>query len=277
MFRVDRLTSTVNIMKQFTGLLVAIFCYTISISSAQFPTYRCEIADFWNTTCAFSDLKLTRTNYRFIPEAVDFNVREVQIIPPSVVPIIGPDICISFINLKVFRVEPNIGAEAFAPNAFEACQYVDELQMTEQPNIREISRQLFAPMKWMQYLNWTHSEIEEWPTDVFVDLETMWHLTWRQGKLRSLSADQFRNFKRMNILDIESNELSDVNIEGILATCPNLEYVWLDDNPIRCSRLAVIKQALRARQITPQPARSPKPDRVVKLVKDNEGLLCLPD
>lgn len=258
-------------------MAIAILSFSICNSWAQFPTIRCNIDDFYNTTCTFSELQLTRTDYRFTPEADDYDVREVRIIPPSRVPTIGPDICNAFVNLKVFRLEPGVAAEEFAADAFQGCQYVDELQMNEQRSIRGISRQLFAPMKWIQYINWTHSDLEELPQDAFADLEYMWQFTWRQGKLKTLPADLFSSFKKMTILDVESNELSDIDFEGIMARCPDLKYVYFDDNPIKCSRLAVIKQALKARPIYSSQARSPKPDREVKLVKDNEGYLCLAD
>lgn len=263
-------------MKPLWAVLLS-SCLIYHEAAGQAVSVRCDIDDYYNTTCTFNSLQLTRSNYRFTPLADDYDVREVRIIPPSRVPTVGPDICASFRNLKVFRLEPNIGAEELARNAFEGCQYVSELQMTEQRSIEEVTREMLAPMRWLQYINWTHSDIQELPQDVFSDLPEMWWLTWRQGKLRSFPASLVSAFQKMNILDVESNELTDLDVEGILAQTPNLEYVWFDDNPIKCSRVQQIKQALRARQMFPQPARAPKQGRSVQLIKDAEGFLCLRD
>lgn len=260
-------------MKQFLITFVLV-TGVLSVVNAQFPTAKCEIIDYWNTTCSFSTLQLTRTSYRFTPEADNFDLREVRISVPSKVVTVGPDICDHFVNLKVFQLDPNTGVEEFSPDATQNCFYVSEFQMPEQSGIKSVSRQLFGPMKWLEYINWTHSVIEEIPEDSFDGLTSMWSVTWTQGALKTFPPSLFKSFQRLNMLDIESNELTDLIVEEILPLTPNFQYIRMDDNPIKCSRLQVIKQVLRERKVSLSQVRNPK-NRSPPLSRDNEGFLCV--
>lgn len=60
--------------------------------------------------------------------------------------------------------------------------------------------------------------------------------------ISSISVDFFRNVKLQALekLYLNSNKLFDLDVEELLKNAPNLESIYLEDNKLKCSRIAEI-------------------------------------
>lgn len=262
-------------MYGFTSALICILIIKTAITYAQLPSFRCTVESA-KDTCVFRDIQLSRDQFRFIPEAEHYNFERVDILTPSYVEVFGPDICNTFPNLKLIELGRGIGLEELSVDVVDNCKNLTVLRILES-KISAVDRELFSKLPLMKTLSLTYSLIKTLPFDTFSDLTEMYYLDMKQGALETFHPNLVKTFRELEVFILESNELSDLDIETIIEYSPSLRYVWIADNPIKCSRFQEIKNALRERRINNFFSTNPKQNRTVPLVEDNDGFLCLAD
>lgn len=237
---------------------------------AQLPTYHCGFGGSGNA-CQFWDVVTDANNYRFEITSDNFNVNQVSVDGLNVT-VLGRDICDKFQNLRFVSTGFEIGLERITADAFESC----ELSSLSISKNKVINLDFFQKLGNLDSFQWYMGTIQTLPIDIFRDLTNMQVFTWYYGDLRDFPSALIRNMPRLLIINLESNELSDIDVEGIYRNAPTLEIFQFDDNPIKCSRLNAIKSYLRSEGISYNSVDFGK-IRDPPLERDVQGYHCVKD
>lgn len=202
-----------------------------------------------NQNCTiFRVATLTLKNYKFTPYApvpnavINFDIKE------SVVPVITSDICTTFPKIKTFMAA-NQGIEIIEEYAFNNCTEVT-LICIRYNNIHKLGKGIFSKTKQLQELNIHGASLEQIDGDLFSNLSEMIELVYPANGLKELPVHAIKNMKKLKLLYIYSNDLTNLDADGFIQNLPNLKRIYLNDNNFQCDRLVEIVQSFEAKNIT---------------------------
>lgn len=254
-----------------------LFKYTVLLISlqllptlAQLPSYHCNYGGSGNA-CHFWDIVTDANNYRFDITSDNFNVNQVFVDGLNVT-VLGRDICDKFEKLRFFSTGFEIALEMITADAFESC----ELSSLDISKNKVTNLDFFQKLGNLDSFRWYWGVVPTLPVDIFRDLTNMQSFSWIYGDLREFPAALIRNMPRLVHISLESNELTQIDVEGILTYAPNIEIFQFDDNPIKCSRSTAIRSFLRSKGVSYNSVDFGKL-RDVPLDRDVLGYHCVQD
>lgn len=218
----------------------------MKISTGQIRQVTCSMSEY-NRKCTISGLTLSLKNYTFFPVAYDSNhVNKIEI-KSSTVPVLTSDICTTFPKLKNF-IAPEQHIEIIEDYAFNNCTELIEINL-ERNNIHKLGKGVFSNAKQLQRLHILGASLEQFDTDLFSNLTELKQIVYGASGLKELPVVAIKNLKKLQYLYLYSNELSDLDAEGLIENLPNLKTIYINDNNFHCDRLIEIMAAFKAENI----------------------------
>lgn len=220
----------------------------VFIFSLIFTLVQCDVHEFF---CIEKESICKLENIRQDPIQIDFKINAIHPdkikyleITNSIIPVWTDVVCETFPNLEKIKAENN-GLEQIIPKAFKKCRKLKDLQLGYN-EILLIQPGTFEMMSNLQILDLSHNE------------------------LTSFSGRAVRGLDKLNFLYINSNQIFDVNELEIIAECPHLEFIFFDDNNLRCKRIRNILTNFRDNNVSAMHSpymlrlREQSPEQVLK-------------
>lgn len=220
--------------------------YKMKIATCEIRQVTCSMYEY-NKKCTISGLTLTLKNYTFVPIATNFRIVTKFEITGSVVPVITGNVCTTFTKLKNFAaIEQHV--EQIEDYAFKNCTELIDLNL-EKNSIHKLGEGVFSNTKQLQRLHLLGASLGKIDVDMFSNLSELNQLVYSASGLKELPVAAIQNLKKLEYLYLYSNELADLDTEGLIKNLPNLRTLYINDNNFHCDRLIEIINAFKARNI----------------------------
>lgn len=249
-----------------------IFVLVLLKSTVSFgKQYKCTIYDN-GQKCEMWGVQLTKSDYRIEPEANNLNAVTTCDIRGTV-PVLSSGICRAMPNLKKLSAS-SVSMEEIERNALAGCKKLEKLDLFYN-NFVKLDKNTFKGLTSLKQLRLYGGRIQEFDLDL-TDQKELTQLGLEKLDIIVFPADILREQKNLKELFLYSNNLFDLDVEGILKYTPNLEIIRLSDNNFKCARLKEILTVLKEKNIKAEALRyalmqrNYKPDKI-------EGIHCLSD
>lgn len=253
--------------------LTTLVLVLLTSSTSSGTKYRCSIADN-GETCKILRLKLTRDDYSIEPVA-DHPTVVTKVILSGTVPVLSNGICQAMSNLNILYAN-ELSMEEIEEDAFEGCDKLSYLDLDDN-NLVKMGKNTFKGLTSLEqlWLRGGNSPI------VDLDLTDLKQLKWlglRHFNITLFPAEILREQTNLADLMLFSNNLFDLDIEGILKFTPNLNQIELIDNNFKCSRLKEILVILKAKNVNTASHYVVEHQRRRKYIPSKiDGIHCLTD
>lgn len=216
----------------------------ISTTRCEVPAYKCEIEDGF---CTFWNVDLNLSSYRFFPRADrPQNVGKVRFYN-SKIDKFGPDLCHAFTNLKVLEVY-FADVQEITEDAFSSCTKLETIDFRYH-KLTTLKPDTFQPAKNLTFLRLDAGELTNLPLNIFRDLTNLTVLSVAENKLGLFPSLLVKDLSNLTELWLYSNQLIDLDPQGLLRNLPKLQKVYINDNDFRCDRVQPIVRAFQERGI----------------------------
>ncbi|XP_063697633.1 uncharacterized protein LOC134828585 [Culicoides brevitarsis] len=120
------------------------------------------------------------------------------------------------------------------------------------------------------------SQVEEIQADAFKECGKLELLELGENKIKQVTPAMFNGLANLEDLELYSNELTDLQVDDVVAKMPKLKGIWLADNDFKCSRLEEILTALDNKKVTVYPEFfHPRPRSYTP--EKRRGIHCIAD
>lgn len=239
------------------------------------PIVECEYGFIGDELyCYLRNIQVTAKNYKFKPKAQNNTVIKNVVVERSTIPVLGTDICETFINLEYLSFGP-VDLEDIRADALTRCKNLKTLSVTSN-KITDLNKATFKGLEKLETLYLAGNNLLQLDDDLFEDLKALTSLHLYFNRLSEFSTALIRHNVHLTSLFLFSNDFFDFDLDGILDALPDLDVFIFDDNNIRCSKIIKFVNKLSARKIeyewdgfTTKP-RSTSRDKML-------GISCLED
>lgn len=209
------------------------------------PVFKCIIEAY---TCYFTSVVLNSTHYFWEPTADNPLLVGGVNFCSSVIPVITNGICNTFPTLQ-FLYMTHLGVKEIAEDAFQNCSALTNLYLNSN-QIKKLQPNTFMYLKNLLNLQLYDNQIMELNDyDLFADLQKLAALALYQNNLTEFSAELLRNNKKLYNLRLDSNYLSDLEVEQLVKFVPNFQKLYWGDNEVSCSRVVEANNLLTSKGI----------------------------
>lgn len=238
-------------LQNLFGTLLLIFLLKTSLISGQLyqrlpettkgPNYNCTRTARYDPHCTFENVILSETDLEWQPDTYDADLIDIIHFANSRIPVFSNTICTHFPSLKELHVRGQ-HVKKIQYNAFEKCKVLARIHF-EDNEIQEVDPSTFAFGSIHRiYLDGNRiRQLTCW----FANLVNLTVLSVSNNNLTHFNPDLIKNNHNLQILDLSSNEMSDIPVEAILHLRPkHLEVFNVDDNELSCVRTVQIIKLL---------------------------------
>lgn len=202
---------------------------------------------YYEQYCFINGLNLTRDDYQIEPEVDNINAVRTIWLYGTVAILSSNSICEAMPNLRTF--EGHLSMEELDKNAFLGCSHLESLNLDLKNNtFVKFGRNALTGLSNLKDLSIYNGSIPRLYLDL-TDLKKLETLRFFELGLTMFSADILRKQINLKKLSLYSNNLLDLDVEGILKYTPNLEWINLQDNNFKCTRLSEILSVLTRKKI----------------------------
>jgi len=203
------------------------------------------------------NIQVSPDDFRFLPvsenDTETFNV----IVNNANIPVLGSDICDTFGNLKYLNFFPS-QIEVIQTNAFSNCLLLEFLSLVGQ-QIRHLDEDTFAGLTRLDTLYLAGNQLTQLPTGLFRDLKSLSGLHVYFNQLTEFSSGLVQNTLELRYLFLQTNEIFDLDIYGIVQALPKLNVINFDDNNFNCDHMWSYFSYLQQQNVTIAYAAKNKP------------------
>lgn len=232
--------------KHFLQLFFLLMILQIEFSTCDISRVRCTMYET-NRKCTISSIITTSKNSTFVPVAPDARAVVKFEIIKSIVSVLTSNICTTFNNLKYFTaVGQHI--EIVEDYAFNNCTDMLDINL-EKNNIHKLGTGIFSNTKKLQRLHMLGGSVQHIDDDLFSNLGELNQLLYSANGLKELPVAAIRNLKKLELLYLYSNDLSDLDAEGLVENLPKLKSIYINDNNFHCDRLIEIVDIFKGRKV----------------------------
>lgn len=249
------------------SLVLVLFNFSISTGAK----YKCSTS-IDSQTCLIDGLTLTRNDYKIEPEAANLSaVTKFKL--SGIVPVLSSEICDAMPNLTNFKAD-NVSMEEIDENTFQECKKLMALNLADNQFVK-LERNTFKGLTDLRHLLISGGNVPIIDLDL-TDLKQLKILTLNNLSIAVLLPENFCGLENLLNVQLYSNNLFDLDTEGILKHKPKLTNVGLTDNNFKCSRLQEIRSVFEKNNVeTPHDAKWKRARSYMpKNVKD---IICLSD
>lgn len=208
---------------------------------AEGPIHKCSSTI--RSQCILKNVQVTKDNYHFEPTSDDPSAITQVIITNSSIPLFGEDICRAFPNLAHLEIQ-SAEMEKINVDAFDECNELASLKIVNQ-HIQTLDKDVFKNLKKLYTLTLNNVGLKSLHVDTFDSLTQLFSLSLAGNHLYEFSPELLKSLKNVDQLWINSNELSDVDENGLVRALPKLTELYFNDNDLNCHRIASILRVLK--------------------------------
>lgn len=259
----------------FRGLNKIIFTVTLlTISSITLGEEIPEIACTFESIdlCYLEGLSLPKTGYRFLPIAEKPNDISFVVITNSSIAGLSRDLCDTFPNLKQISII-NVGLEIIDGDALENCNTLRYLQAFNN-RISKIPEQLFRFTRNIEEIDFYNNQIKHIGITHFQGLKRLKTLILSSNHINLFPADTLTDTGVL-ILELQTNDISYLDIETIVDKLPDLQAVNYQNNELSCVRVEQYNKLLTEKNILVLKKADERPRYHDTRIIDE--ITCLPD
>lgn len=234
--------------------------------------FHCEIRD---KGCYLRGLNYTSVDKYFL-EHPYHPITEIEYVSmlDSKVEVLTGDICQTLPFVKEFFGR-SMGLTFLDENAFEKCTKLESVELSDN-SLTTLPPKIFYWNEQLEYVGLFHNKLIHLDENVFQNNKKLNLIILTENQLRYLPTNLFKNvlslmtlyleynhisdlsfleeeapiMENLEVLHLDHNQLSDVNVELLYRNCSNLEQIHLVENEFWCERQLQIGASLTAKGIT---------------------------
>lgn len=205
-------------------------------------TFKCEEVE---NTCFFKDIHLSENDYYWKPEADNPDLIDKVNFVNCKIPVLTVNICNYFVSLRELNINGQYVQEVME-NAFHDCAVLSRIYL-QNNLISKIHDSTFTNVNIFRiYLDGNRIEnLDCW----LGNLVNLTVLSVSANNLTEFNPEIIKENKKLKVLHLNSNDLSDVDVESLIENHPKLRVFYFDDNEISCVRVVEIIKLLRENEI----------------------------
>lgn len=234
-------------MKSFKFKNILPILLLVMLKSAVGAKYNCTLSED-NKICTITGLNLTRDDYLIELDEANLTDDVSKLVLEGAVPVLSPDgICKAMPNLKEFQMNL-VSMEEIDERAFENCTKLTKIFIVADNKFINLKKNTFKGLSELQELVIRRGNIPE--VDInFDDLKQLKQLALNDLNIVKLPVRILREQANLERLSLISNNLTDLDVEGILNYTTKLKEINLEGNFFSCSHLTGIFTLLKGKTI----------------------------
>lgn len=188
--------------------------------------------------CTFYGVWVTETHGLFNPTTEDpdavINIK----FENSRMTTLTNEICDRFPNLKRLELK-NLSMEKIEKGALDHCFELHTIGFWNN-KIRDLDKDLFLYNSALEAIHFQNNRVESIEPDTFAHLSHLSILDFSENYLTGFPVYKMSRLPSLKKLFLDTNEIMDLDEEETVKKFPNLEVIYINDNPFDCSRLRSI-------------------------------------
>lgn len=157
------------------------------------------------------------------------------------------EICRRFPNLKRLELK-NLSMEKIEKGALDNCFELTTIGFWNN-KIKELDEDTFRYNSALEAIHMQNNRLERIAPETFSHLKQLSILDFSENYLTGFPVFKMKEIPSLKKLFIDTNEITDLDEEQTLLKFPNLTVIYLNDNPFDCSRLRIILEYFKTRNL----------------------------
>lgn len=208
------------------------------------PVFTCKrVGD----VCTFENVVLTSTNYNWAPTADNVNLVGNVKFTSSFMPVLTESLCDAFPALHTLQLY-YLNIQEVAEGAFYNCRNLKVLKL-HRNSIKGFHPNTFSNTKNIKELYFPFNRIARFDLNTFQELQELTDLDLGGNNLTEFSPKLLQFNQKLVNLHLPYNDLSDLEVEKIVDSHPNLKLLRWEDNEVSCNRAVDALNYLRSKNI----------------------------
>lgn len=197
--------------------------------------------------CTFYGVWVTETHGLFNPTTEDpdavINIK----FENSRMSTLSNEICDRFPNLKRLELK-NLSMEKIEKGALDHCFELHTIGFWNN-KIKDLDKDVFQYNSALEAIHLQNNRVERIDPETFEHLNRLSIMDFSENYLTGFPVYKMKPVPSLKKLFLDSNEIMDLDEEQMVQKFPNLDVIYMNDNPFDCSRLRIILDYLKKNKI----------------------------